>query len=76
MKKIKLYISFGQIHTHSVNGKTFDKDCLAAITCDGWADGRAKAFYYFGNKFGTSYDESQIDDKLLSYYPRGIINVN
>ena len=25
---MKFYISFGQVHVHSVNGKTFDKDCL------------------------------------------------
>ena len=76
MAETTLYISFGQVHTHSVNGKTFDKNCLAAITCDGWQDGRAKAFDYFGDKFATSYDQSQINDELLGWFPRGIINVN
>ena len=68
-----IYITFGQIHTHSVNGITFDKDCVAAIKCDNHGHGRVIAFELFGPRFMTSYDH--IDDKL-HYYPRGIIEVN
>jgi hypothetical protein len=69
-----LYISFGQVHTHSVNGKTFDKDCLAGIECTDWHDGRKKAFEYFGDVFATSYEE--LTPELLQWFPRGVIPVN
>jgi hypothetical protein len=70
-----IYITFGQIHTHSVNGKTFDKDTVAAIKCEDWNDGRNKAFEYFGDKFMTDYTEEQIKE-ILHYFPKGIISVN
>jgi hypothetical protein len=28
---MKTYVTFGQDHAHAVNGKTFDKDCVAII---------------------------------------------
>jgi len=73
---MKIYITFGQVHAHSVNGKTFDKDSVAAISCNSYADGRKKAFEYFDNKFHNAYVEEDINEKLLSYFPRGIIEVD
>jgi len=72
---MKLYISFGQIHTHSVNGKTFDKDCIASIQCKDYEEGRKLAFEYFGGQFGTDYSEERVEASL-HYFPRGIIPVN
>ncbi len=69
-----LYISFGQIHVHSINGKTLDKDCIAAIKCDNYEEGRAKAFEWFEGKF--AFDYLEMSDETLSYFPRGIIPVN
>ena len=68
---MNIYITFGQVHAHHVNGKTFDKDSVAVIECDTHADGRKKAFAYFGEKFFTSY-ESLPD---MEYFPRGLISV-
>ncbi len=66
------YVTFGQSHTHSLNGKTFDKDCVAVIKSESRAEGRRKAFEYFGYKFCFECFE-QIPN--LKYFPRGLINV-
>lgn len=72
---MKIYISFGQVHTHRINGKTFDCDCLAEIDCEDHSEGRKKAFDFFGDEFFTSYSELDAQ-KSLHYYPRGIIRVS
>jgi hypothetical protein len=72
----KTSVTFGQQHVHSVNNKTFDKDCVAVITAENHAEGRAKAFEYFGPKFCFTYFDDQFDDQKLSYFPRGLIYVD
>ena len=69
---MKIYISFGQCHVHTVNGNTFDKDSLCEIECASREEGRAKAFEVFGDKFFTDYSEGQLPN-ILHYYPRGPI---
>lgn len=71
---VTVLISFGQVHRHEINGKVFDKDCLARITGDTWGECRKKAFYYFGPKFCTDYPETAWSH-LQRFYPRGIIDV-
>lgn len=66
------YITFGQSHAHAVNGKTFDKDCVAMIPCSSAAEGRAKAFEIFGGKFCFSYFDETPD---MTYFPRGLMEV-
>ncbi|MCP4180984.1 MAG: hypothetical protein GY756_24740 [bacterium] len=72
---MKVYITFGQIHVHSINGKTLDKDCVAAIECNDYSDGREKAFEYFGGVFHNCYSEKKFNDDILSYFPRGVIEI-
>ena len=73
---MKIYITFGQVHTHRVNGRTFDTDCIAEIECEDYEDGRDKAFNYFGGEFQFSYDKSDISQPgFMKYFPRGIIKV-
>jgi len=72
---MKVYITFGQVHVHSVNGITFDKDCVALIEAEDEFDGRKKAFEYFGDKWFSSCMEEKINTEFLSYFPRGIIPV-
>lgn len=48
------YFTFGQTHTHSVNGRTFDKDTVVKITNE---DPRAIMWEFFGNKWAMEYDE-------------------
>lgn len=62
------YITFGQSHTHILNGKTFDKDCVAVVDAP-----EEEARSIFWPKFHNSYtDKSQVD---ISYFPRGFINL-
>ena len=71
---MKIYITFGQVHVHSVNDKTFDKDCVAVIDAESELEGRKIARELFDNKYFTSYTEFS-DDKL-EYFPRGFLGVN
>lgn len=41
---MKIYITFGQCHTHRVAGITFNIDCIAEIECSTHAEGRKTAF--------------------------------
>jgi len=72
---MKLYITFGQDHTHHINSKTFDCNCVAEIECIDYADGRSKAFKFFGPKFSTSYIGIDLTHEFISHFRRGIIPV-
>ena len=72
---MKLFITFGQNHIHKVNGKTFDHNCVAEIECINYADGRSKAFKFFGPKFRTSHIKSDLTHEFMSHFRRGIIPV-
>ena len=71
----KVYVTFGQVHSHVINNTTFDKDCVAVIECQNYDDGRSKAFEYFGKQFFTTYSESEFTNDMLRYFPRGFIKV-
>ncbi|KKL89405.1 hypothetical protein LCGC14_1915080 [marine sediment metagenome] len=78
---MNIYVTFGQIHAHSVNGKTFDKDCVAVINCDNYGQGRRLAVLYFDNEFHQSIAETEFnyknrDGEFMSFFPRGLINAN
>jgi len=68
---MKVYITFGQIHVHSVAGKTLDKDCVAEIEALDLSEGHAKAMDWFDAKFHHC-TELPPD---MSYFPRGIIKI-
>lgn len=72
---MKNYITFGQIHVHSVNGKTFDKDCVAVIEAETAEQGRDKAFEFFDGVFHRCIPESEWQPEMLEYFPRGLISV-
>lgn len=72
----KHYVTFGQIHTHRVNGFTLDCDSVACFEAKDRDEGREKAFNYFGNKFSTSYQGKEFTKEILKYFPRGIIEID
>jgi hypothetical protein len=67
---VKTFVTFGQVHTHSINGKTFDKNCVAIVNGD-----RDKVFEIFGEKFSFEYSEDSWNEDWMKYYPRGYITV-
>lgn len=66
------YVTFGQVHVHSVNGKTFDKDCVAVLESSTQEEGRKLAFEVFN---GVFHRETFNEPPDMSYYPRGLIHV-
>lgn len=69
---MKWYITFGQVHVHSVGGKTFDKDCVAVINGSSPQECDKMAFELFNGRFHQH--GAKMPD--MSYYPRGLIEVN
>jgi len=67
------YISFGQGHTHRVDGKTYDCDALYKIEAEDSMAGRRAAFAVFDAKWSSIYDEEEML-KSIHYYPRGVLN--
>jgi len=72
----KHYVTFGQKHTHSINGKTLDKDTVAVYEAKDSVEGRDKAFEYFGDKFFTDYHNTQFDHNSLKYFPKGVVDLD
>ena len=70
---MKTYVTFGQNHVHHINGKVFDKDCVAIVQGD-----REKVFELFGPKFCFEYPQDMWNLKntnAMKYFPRGYMNV-
>lgn len=64
----KAWFTFGQTHAHSVNGITFDKDCVVEIEAE---EPRDKMFDTFGVKWAMQYDQPPD----MRHFPRGIIKL-
>ena len=71
----KTYVTFGQSHAHTINGKTLNKDTVAVIDCVDMADGRKRAFEYFDSKFCFSYFEDEFNHDTMVYFPLGFVEV-
>lgn len=70
------YVTFGQAHTHVVNGKLLNRDCVARIPCTGATDGRRLAFAVFGPKFCFEYHEDEFDaTQQMMYFPDGVVDL-
>jgi len=72
----KLFVTFGQVHVHSVNGKTFDKDCVGVIAADTYEAADKLAFELFDGKFHQHCPEDRWDEDQMKYFPRGYLSVN
>ena len=72
----KVYITFGQEHVHSYNGKTFDKDCVGIVYGRDYSAARHLAFGIFSGVFATSYSEDEWKKVDMALFPRGFIEVN
>ena len=75
-KRILTYVTFGWGHCHVINGKTFDKNCVALIECENEEHGRALAFEIFEGVFCFEYHEDKFDIDSMEWYPRGFIPAN
>ena len=73
-KMNKYYITFWQDHAHSINWKTFDKNCVGVIKAENYNEARKIAFNLTNGVFAFSY--SDLDKVWLEYYPRWLIEMN
>lgn len=78
-KKLKVMITFGQVHSHVVDDKCLDKDSVAVLELDSTTTVRNVVRIIqslFGNAYANWYTEGEwarMDcDK---YYPRGHIQL-
>lgn len=72
---VRTYVTFGQDHAHSVNGRTFDKDSVAIVEAPTYPECHAKVQEFFGLKYCTDYPEKYWDVSSVKFYPRGYIFV-
>ena len=73
---MKTYVTFGQDHVHSINGKTFDKDCVAVIEAPTAAEGRQRAMEAFNGVFCFSYPEDRWEEhQQMVYFRRGYLEL-
>lgn len=68
---MKYYISFGQSHTHSISGRTIDKDNIVVIEAANYKKANEYAHAVFDKKFCMIYEK----EPDMSYFPRGLINL-
>lgn len=67
---MKVYVTFGQLHQHVINGKTLDKDTVAIIKAESADKGREIAEELFGHKYSMSYSELTWNKDWINYYKR------
>ena len=64
------YFSFGQKHTHSLNGHTLDKNCMVKITAE---NPREIMVEHFQHEWAFEYTD--FTEESLNYFPRGVYNL-
>ena len=62
------YFTFGQIHVHSVDGFTYDKNVVVEIEAEDEGKARLIMADYFGLKWAFCY----LEKPDMNYFPRGI----
>lgn len=70
----KYYITFGQIHVHRVNGKTFDCDSLCEIEAETHRQAHDLAMDVFDRKFHNCHTAKKLPE-VIHHYPRGVIKL-
>lgn len=66
------YFTFGQIHTHSINGHTLDKNCIVKITDK---NPRGVMVKNFGQFWANEYSEEEVS-KIIHLFPRGVYDLS
>lgn len=72
---MKFFISFGQVHAHVIEGRTYDKDSLMLVEAPGKIVARIGVTQITGGKWSSLYQEEELGD-VLHHFPRGVINAD
>ena len=67
----KYIITFGQEHRHEIDGKVFDRNCVAEVE----AENELEARNLFMPEFCFSYPEESFSENNMSFFPRGKISI-
>lgn len=68
----RFFVSFGQVHTHRINGKTFDCDVLMELVEPDYNTAYERAHELTGGIFGTVYTEEQAQKPgFMELFPNG-----
>lgn len=71
-----VFVTFGQVHAHSINGKTVDKDCVAVFGTMSEEDVRQLLHDCYRNEYATTYTQETWEEGMLAYFPRGYVFVD
>ncbi len=66
------YVTFGQAHTHRINCKTLDKDCVAVIRSTDYHAAHKRAMDIFNETFHNLHESPP----PMEYFPRGLIVID
>ena len=69
---IDVFVTFGQIHAHKINGITFDCDSIMKMKATDELTARQWLVRELDNRYMTTY--LSVDADLLKFFPRGIID--
>lgn len=61
----KYYVTFGQSHSHTIDGKLLHKDVVARYDADSYAEDRERAWEMFGPKLCFCYFGDEWESKEL-----------
>lgn len=65
---MKMYVTFGHDHNHTVLGKRFNANTVAVLDCDDRSMGRSLVHGYFGAKWCWEYIDDEFDMTNLEKY--------
>lgn len=70
------YVSFGQVHKHTIDGKRLDKDTIAKITHSSHENGADIAYRLFKNKYSQEFSQEAWSDDMLRHFPKGLVDIS
>ena len=69
----KFYFTCGQKHSHTINGKTWDKDSVLEVIAEKENNAIEVVFSLVGPQWAFCYtEEVMTDEEIKTYYPNGI----
>ncbi len=73
---MKVFITFGQVHVHTINDVFLDKDCVACFLSQHTDpyEAREEIFKLLEGEFHQTYFD-ELPDDILHHYPRGVVEV-
>lgn len=65
------FITFGQSHTHTIQGKNINKDTVVMFKAVDAETGRRRAFELFGDQFCFEYHDQEWNPGSITFFSSG-----